>query len=99
MRRFLVLCAILCIHKLAFGQKIFQAGNYGNQKQKNYLEINGVLKEKYKNKGFYWFSLQRKDDVCIVNVVDTAFYNKAMLGKEIALKDCFVLDSKQWKRK
>lgn len=94
-----MLCAVLCVQKLAFGQKVFQSGNYEGQKQKNYLEISGVLKEKYKNKGFYWFSLQRKDDVCIVNIVDTMFYNQAMPNTAVTLKQCFILNSRQWKRK
>ncbi|MCZ4244203.1 hypothetical protein [Pedobacter punctiformis] len=99
MKKILVMCAILCMHNLAFGQKVFQSGNYGKQKQKSYLELEGVLKDKYKNKGFYWFNVQRKDDVCIVNIVDTALFNKTTINTPVTLKECFELDSNQWKKK
>jgi len=94
-----MICTLLAAHYFTYAQRIYQSGNYGDQSQKSYITLKGVLMDKYKNRHFYWFAMQNNQETFYVNIAEPHVYEKAKLKDTIILSDCFKLDSKQWKRK
>ena len=84
---------------MAHAQKVFQSGNYKGQSQRTYLTLEGTLLEKYQNKGFNWFALQKESEVVYVSIINEALFEKMAPAEKVVLTDCFKIDSKLWKRK
>ncbi|RZL45744.1 MAG: hypothetical protein EOO93_26650 [Pedobacter sp.] len=99
MRNITLIAALVCMSILCFGQKVYQTGNYGNQLQKTYLTLKGVLIEKYSNKHFNWFCFRWNQETIYVNVVVRKLYEDSQVHDTLTLNNCFKLDSRQWKRK
>ncbi|MBB6236524.1 hypothetical protein HDC90_001136 [Pedobacter sp. AK013] len=83
----------------AFGQKVYQSGAYYGQSIRQGFVLTGTLIEKYGHKGFMWFKMNVKQEMCIVAVSDVEVFRLAKQGEKLVLIDCFAIESSKWKRK
>lgn len=100
MKKGVLTLMFLVIAAVAFSQKIYQSGSYGGQSLRpGYTIIQGVLIEKYTNKGFNWFTIVNGNLTYKISVVNASDFNKAKVDSAIVVKECFELSSNKWKRK
>lgn len=99
MNRILLFGLLLLTISFSHAQKVFQAGNHKGQSQRAYLTLEGTLLEKYQNKGYNWFALQKENEVCYISIVNQELFDRTAITEKIKLSDCFKLDSRRWKRK
>jgi hypothetical protein len=60
--------------------------------------VDGILKEKYVNKGYSWFLIDNGSERVYVNVVKPEVFAKAIIDQKITLTNCFRLASRKWKK-